>query len=207
MKKHCQWILLAIVALGLPVRGATPESGADRLRKLLKLPLVTLEAGVSLNSEEGFSILQSKSDVPHEMTEVRKQLKGDSSDAERYGRLGDLYQKSGDPKRAVDSYAKSVSLFRKQISARADDPQRLASFGKALWSAGQDNEAESVLRRAVQLDEQCATCWQSLGHFLEAEAKRALLNPSTARANLSPEKLLAEVTSNKPAAEQVARAR
>ena len=201
-------LLLAVYGLsGLVLSAAAPEGASERLRKLLKMPPISLEAGVSLNSEEGFAILQEKPDVTKEASKLRKEMKGDSSDAERYGKLGDLYQKAGDAARAAQYYNKSVAQYRQQVNSKPDDAELLANFGKALFTVGQNSEAESVLRRAVRLNPSCALCWQSLGHFLRAEAKRALLPENASRSALSPERLLYEIASNKPRAEQVARSR
>ncbi len=200
---------LAVLGLGQPLsRAATPEPGNERLRKLLKLPTVSLEAAFSLNSEEGFAILEGKADAPREISELRKQLKSDSSDAERYSRLGELYSKLNDAKKAAEAFDKSASLFRQRVASRPDDPELLASFGRALWAANQPEEAESVLRRALQLDAKRAASWQTLGHFLESEAKRALLvGQSSNRSRLQPETLLGEITRNRPPGEQLVRAR
>src|SRR6185295_16288246 len=98
---------LAVLGLGQPLlRAATPEPGNERLRKLLKLPAVSLEAAFSLNSEEGFAILEGKADAPREIAELRKQLKSDSSDAERYSRLGELYTKLNDAKKTAEAFDK-----------------------------------------------------------------------------------------------------
>src|SRR5439155_13881916 len=96
MKKvlqHAHYLVVLLVLTAVLSRAATPEPASSRLRKLLKMPVVSLEAGFSLNSEEGFSVLPGKADAPKEISELRKHLKGDSSDAERYSRLGDLYAK------------------------------------------------------------------------------------------------------------------
>jgi tetratricopeptide (TPR) repeat protein len=201
-------LLLAFYGLStLLLAAATPEGASDRLRKLLKMPLISLEAGISLNSEEGFAILQNKADASKEIAELRKQLKADSSDAERYDRLGDLYQRGGDSRRASDYYKKAATLYRQQVNSRPDDPELLVNLGKALWATDQNTEAESVLRRAVRIDPSRPTSWQTLGHFLQAEAKRALVSENANRSALSPERLLYEIASNKPQAEQVTRAR
>src|SRR4051812_4881009 len=144
---------LALLALDRPaLLAATPEPGNERLRKLLKLPTVSLEAAFSLNSEEGFALLEGKADAPREIANLRKQLKDDSSDAERYGRLGDLYTKINDSKKAAEAFQKSASLYRQQVASRPDNAELLSSFGRALWAAGNSDEAESVLRRSVQID-------------------------------------------------------
>jgi tetratricopeptide (TPR) repeat protein len=201
------WLAFLIVSQGI-VPAATPESGADRLRKLLKMPTVSLESGFSLNSEEGFSLSQNNPSALKEISEIRKQLKGDSSDAEAYARLAELYAKASDSKKADECYQKAAILFRQQAATRPDDPRLLADFGRALWSAGKIKEADSVLRRAVQIDPGRAISWQTLGHFLEAEAKHALIQEAEGpRKKLGPEKLLLEVSRVKPRAEQVAQSR
>src|SRR3954471_16236862 len=180
---------LALLALDGPaLLGATPEPGNERLRKLLKLPPISLEAAFSLNSEEGFAILEGKADAPREISELRKQLKSESSDAERYGRLGDLYAKINDSRKAGEAFEKSAALYRQQVASRPDDAELLANFGRALWTANKSDEAESVLRRSVQIDARRAVSWQTLGHFLESEAKRALVTEAGSnRALLQPE--------------------
>src|SRR5205823_6770351 len=111
-----------------------------------------------------FSVLPGKADAPKDISEIRKQLKGDSSDAERYFRLGELYGKAADTKKADECYEKSAVLFRQQVTARPDDPELLAEFGRALWTVDKNAEAESVLRRAVQIAPDKTVCWETLGH-------------------------------------------
>ena len=207
LQHSCFWLSLMVLAAA-DLHAATPEPASSRLRKLLKMPMVSLEAGFSLSSEEGFSVLPGKADAPREISELRKQLKSDSSDADRYSRLGDLYAKAGETKKAEESYQKSAALFRQQVTTRPDDPELLASFGRALWTTDKNAEAESVLRRAVQIGSDRSICWQTLGHFLESEAKRALIADSeTTRSKLTPEKLLLEISRNKPEPEKVAQSR
>jgi len=210
MKRHWFWPFCLILASLGPdlVRAAAPESSADRLKKLLKLPSVSLEAGFSLNSEDGLSLAPSKAEDPKEISVIQKQLKGDSSDAERYCRLGELHRRNNDVKRAEECYKRSAELFRRQVATRPDDPEVLARFGRALWAAGQDDEAESMLRRAVQIDPRCAVCWQDLGHYFESAAKRALVNSGESGAKrLNAEALLAGVAKTKPRGSQVAESR
>lgn len=212
MVRHWQkWcVTLAIVLPGtLAVYPATPESSAERLRKLVKLPIVSLEAGFSMNAEQGFSISQSKAQAPREIAALRKELKGDYSDADRYEKLGELYSRLNNGKSAADCYQKAVALYRQRVASRPSDAEILTSFGRALWNANNNEESESVLRRSVQMDPQNALAWQTLGHYLQAQAKRALLgrDSAAARASLSPEKLLMEVARNKPAASQVTESR
>ena len=211
MKKVLQhahyWIALLVLTTVLS-QAATPEPASSRLRKLLKMPVVSLEAGFSLNSEEGFSVLPGKADAPKEISELRKHLKGDSSDAERYSKLGELYSKAGEIKKAEESCEKAAVLFRQQVATRPDEPELLSSFGRALWTTDKNGEAESVLRRAVGIGSDRTICWETLGHFLESEAKRALIaDPETTHAKLTPDKLLLEVSRNKPNAEKVAQSR
>src|SRR5438105_3634240 len=211
MKKVLQhahyWIALLVLTTVLS-QAATPEPASSRLRKLLKMPVISLEAGFSLNSEEGFSVLPGKADAPKEISELRKHLKGDSSDAERYSKLGELYSKAGEIKKAEESCEKAAVLFRQQVATRPDDPELLASFGRALWTTDKNGEAESILRRAVGIGSDRTICWETLGHFLESEAKRALIaDPETTHAKLTPDKLLLEVSRNKPNAEKVAQSR
>src|SRR5437868_13508048 len=105
MVRHWQkwWVVAAILLPGaLFLYGATPESGADRLRKLVKLPIVSMEAGFSMNAEEAFAISQSRAQVPKEIAALRKELKANSSDAERYEKLGELYGRVDNSKAAAE---------------------------------------------------------------------------------------------------------
>jgi len=205
------WIRVGVILLLLfpaLARAATPEPGNDRLRKLLKFPAVSLDAAFTLNSEEGFSMLEAKADAPREIVEVRKQLKGDSSDAERYSRLGELYASSRDRKKADECYGKSAGLFRQLVASKPNDPELLSNFGRALWLANQNEEAESVLRRSIEIEPDRTSSWHALGHFLEAEAKRVLLGGAGSnRMQLQPDKLIVAIVQDRPNAEQVARSR
>src|SRR4051812_27063789 len=148
---HRWHLCLAFLVATACLQAAAPEPGTERLRKLLKLPMISLETGFSFKPEGGFSPSDTKVDVSREISEARKELKGDSSDAQRYTRLGDLYAKSGDAKKSDDSYHKAATFFRQQAATRPDDPELLASWGRALWADGRNDEAESVLRRAIRI--------------------------------------------------------
>src|SRR5437899_12607766 len=115
LQHSCFWLSLMVLAAA-DLHAATPEPASNRLRKLLKMPMVSLEAGFSLSSEEGFSVLPGKADAPREISELRKQLKSDSSDADRYSRLADLYAKAGETKQAEESNQQSAALFRQQVT-------------------------------------------------------------------------------------------
>lgn len=152
-----------------------------KLRQAAAFPTLTLSPSISFNAWAGYRSSSDQRDLLAEIAVIQKALTGKDADAERYLRLGKLYQEGNDPVRAKEAYSKSAALCRHQAAERPKDGTVLAAFGTALAAAKQMAEAETVLRRAVRIAPRQASAWTALGDFLSGRAAAALLPPSFER--------------------------
>jgi tetratricopeptide (TPR) repeat protein len=167
-------LILLNLSLALSLSAATPELGKDKLRELVKLPTISFQPSWNFDAEHGFIIGSNEHEVSNKLSVLRQELKHDDSDAERYLRMGELYTSVNRGANAHAYFAQAVSLYRRRVDAQPDDPQLLTGFGRALQGAEKRSEAESVLRKALQLAPKDAQCWIALGRFLDAGARHGL---------------------------------
>lgn len=197
--------LLSWLLIALTVRGATPEVGKDTLRKLVKLPTVTFPANWQFDPERGFILGSGEPDVQAQISALRKSMQGDSSDAERYMSIAELYSSINEGAKAKHTCDRAVDLYRKQADLQPDDGILQADLGRALEGAGKRAEAESVLRQAVRTAPKEWKCWVALGRFLDKEARRTVYeNPTSAADNTGNS---ADATADKLSPAQVAQAK
>ncbi|MDB6064477.1 MAG: Tetratricopeptide 2 repeat protein [Pedosphaera sp.] len=173
--------LLTVVFAVLTARGVTPVVGKDKLRKLVKLPSISFKADFVYDLEQGFTLGSGEQDATTEIRALRKGMKRDVSDAESYERLGDLYASISQDKNAKVAWGRAVELYRKRVEMQPGDGALLAGLGHSLQGVGRSEEAESVLRQAVQLAPKAWKGWVALGRFLDMGARREIYDkPSPA---------------------------
>jgi tetratricopeptide (TPR) repeat protein len=169
-------LVLSCLLLTLAVHGATPELGKDKLRKLVKLPTIMFEPNWTFDAERGFILGSHEHDVSNKIVTLQKQLQHDNTDAERLLQLSKLYFSINQLTNARTNSARAVALYRQRVDQNPDDGLLLAGFGQALAGAGKNQEAESVLRKAVHLAPKESKGWVALGRFLDGEARHSLLD-------------------------------
>lgn len=81
-------------------------------------------------------------------------------DADIWGSLGGLYMVSGDPVRAADAYTRSLAI-------KPNYPA-LTNLGTLRYEQGKYAEAETLYRRAAQIDDSDYRTWGNLGDALSA---------------------------------------
>jgi hypothetical protein len=135
----------------LTLRGAAPESGPDKLRKLVKLPVMSFGAGVNFDTEHGFSMFTDRVDPVAEIARLKRQLTGGPEDAARHYQLGHHYAEIADRLNAKRSFDKAVELYRKRAEVESSDGRVLADFGRALWAARKVPESENTFRQAIRV--------------------------------------------------------
>ena len=94
---------------------------------------LSLSFGVSFDSTQGVAGLGEARDTQLAIVQLRKAMKGDVSDAERYSSLADLYEKVHEKEKAQKAAAKAVELYREQHKKDPDNGRLLAKLGLALW--------------------------------------------------------------------------
>ena len=200
--------LFLLLFLGaLTLRGAAPESAPDKLRRLVKLPVMSFGAGVKFDTEHGFSMFNDRVDYVAEIAPLKKQLTGGTEDAARHYQLGNHYAEIADRLNAKRSFDKAVELYRKRAEVESSDGRVLAEFGRALWAARKMSESENIFRQAVRISPRESKCWIALGQLLDWQARQALAPADANRdENVAPEQLVASVLQTKPSLDQLSQA-
>lgn len=165
-------LCLALSLFAIRAPAATPSTGKDALRKLAKLPTVSFDATWAFDPERGFTVGSNDQEFITEILNLRKQLRHDPSDAEACLRIGELYAAMNDMMNARKTWSRAAELYRKRVERQPDDAVLLAGLGRSLQGAGKFDEAESVLRKAVELAPKEWSCQLALGRLLDAEARR-----------------------------------
>ncbi|HEY7311486.1 MAG TPA: tetratricopeptide repeat protein [Gemmataceae bacterium] len=197
---------LVLLALSLiPGRAQAGSVDKAKLRKLAKLPEVGVVVGVGFSTTFGCSFNGDKPDPLAEIARLRKQLKGDPSDVERYLRLGRLYSKAERKKESEEAYAKAVSICRQQVREHPDDMRWLAQLGDALVSNDEIDEGEKLLRRAVKEAPNEWRAWLALGECVDGRAVHALFGDKGFTFHLLDAKVvIPQLLEKKPTAKQIA---
>ncbi len=176
MKKACFAFAFAWLLAVLPAPGVTPDVGKEELRKLIKLPTIVFQSDWTFDAERGFELGSQAQDVRARIADLEAGLKDDTGDAQAEGELGELYQATGDSESAQKAWTLAAQSYRKRVEAQSDDGVLLAGFGLSLEGAGNTAEAESVLRRAVQVAPKEWRCRVALARFLDREARRSMID-------------------------------
>src|SRR6266704_3983356 len=102
--------------------GAAPETGAKKLREVVRLPTIDFSFNLMFQSGSGWtlSVVGAAEDSTAEITSLRKELKGDLSDAERFKRLTGLYAKANDKTKLQTAAGKASELWRRRVELQPD---------------------------------------------------------------------------------------
>jgi tetratricopeptide (TPR) repeat protein len=195
-----KFFCLMLVAM-LGCHGAAPETGAKKLREVVRLPTIDFAFSLKFQSRNGWtlSVVGAEEDSTAEIATLRKELKGDISDAERFTRLEELYAKANDKTNLQAAAGKALELWRRRVELQPDNGYVLSEFGSSLSGAEKYEEAESVLRKATRVAPTEWRSWIALGTFLDSKAHRALGSDS-----LQPgENLFARIFQKPPSANHV----
>ena len=200
-------IISLLLLSAFTLRAAAPEGNKEKLRKLCKLPIMSFGAGVSFDTERGFSMFHEQLEAPVEIARLKRELTGGVEDADRHYRLGNYYAESGDRLNSKRSFDKAMELHRKKAELQPDDGLVLVEFGRALWAARNMSESENVFRQSVRVSPKESKCWISLGQFLDWKAQQTLAPAESRGETFGPDKLLAIVLQTKPSPDQLAQSR
>ncbi|MHB8520552.1 MAG: tetratricopeptide repeat protein [Limisphaerales bacterium] len=177
-------ILVLLVAATVSGLAATPKTiDPAKLRRLVELPEVNVSFGVGYYDTRFVSFhgctrsgnSESPGQAQTDIAALRRQLKGDATDAARYSRLGDLYSDADDSTNSDRAYRQAVELYRPQANEQPTNARLLVDFGQALSDGNQDAESEQVFRQAVRVAPDQWKCWTGLGGALERQAQRLLM--------------------------------
>jgi tetratricopeptide (TPR) repeat protein len=198
MRVRLFFLLLVTV---LACYGAAPETGAKKLREVVRLPTINFAFSLVFQRGNGWTlnVVGAEEDYSAEIATLRKELRGDASDAERFTRLVTLYAKANDKTNSAAAAGKALERWRQRVELQPDKGPLLTQFGESLSGAEKYEEAESVLRKAARIAPAEWKCWIALGCFLDGKAQRALGSDSLQTG----EKLFASIFEKPPAAHQV----
>ena len=200
MRKGIALLTLAVLCGS----AAAQDVNADKkLRQAAWMPTVSIKSGISFSTERGFSLVDDKPDWQPRIAALRKQLQGNASDADRYFRLRELYEGSGDEKAAEKAARKAVKLYRPQVKAAPDDNRLLTRLAICLDS---ETEQETLLRRVVKRAPGEYAAWLALGVLLQAQGFTVLGLDSGAAAKTDLFVLLVQLSRERPAQERIDRA-
>lgn len=167
--------LLALIVLASPISAA--EMDKATLRQLANVPEPgNFVLGIGFSSSKGFVFAGEKTDPPSvTIARIRKELKGDATDAERYQRLWSVYEKSKRKKDADDAKVRAIALLRQQVKDHPHDMYHLAQLGDFLFFSGETKEGEESLRRAVKETPHDWRVWKLLADCIDNQATSAIL--------------------------------
>ncbi len=139
----------------IPAPESINPKDAIKGKSLFKRAEAHLEKGDLLNTEK--LLIQS--------------LALDPSSLEAYNKLGLIYIKEG-------QFKKAEMIFRKLTSAKGDEPSYHSNLGLTLYHQQQLAEAKSAYEKAIELDQGRAGRYFSLGKILHAmnETDKALVH-------------------------------
>jgi tetratricopeptide (TPR) repeat protein len=178
--------VVAVLACWLVImtaRAVTPEVGKDRLRRLVKLPTMMFGAEWNFDPENGFSFGSSDADIAAQVKSLREEVDAHDDDADAWLRLASLYTQMKDSDRGSAAWTRAADLYRRRVEEEPDDPLLLAGLGEALDNTGHRDEAESVLREAVQLAPKEWKCRLALGRVLDEEARHDISDSASVGAS------------------------
>lgn len=172
------WLTAWVLAFVLPVRPAAPASGPERLQRLARLPQLSFSLGLAFTANGGFELLGDAQDSPRTLQALRNELTGGPADAPRYVKLGRVLASLNEGDLAQRAYAQAAQMFEQQGAAESRDPAVLTGWAEALLEQGKADQAERMLRRAVEVAPTNWLAHASLARFLARSALRSAAGPS-----------------------------
>lgn len=166
----------AIFALFALLVAASDAGAVDKveLRRAMHLPKISIIVAYGVSPRGNFSNFSETPPQPAKIAEIEKELKGDATDAERYGRLAKLYYRAKQPAKGKQAYRKAVSLFRKQLEQHPDDPACRLRLADALEYVEEMEEAETLVRGVVKECPDNWRAWLALGEILDSKCWRVI---------------------------------
>jgi tetratricopeptide (TPR) repeat protein len=159
----------ALLAGACTTWAGAPSRGRVELQKLLRMPTVTVSFAFSFDANAGFRMTGDKQDDDDggDVSVLLKKMHGNTSDAERYLSLSQLYGRMpGHEEEAKQALNRAIEFFRQRAEDEPENGKTLAAFGNALNAADRRDEAEHAFRQAVHTAPNEWVCWSSLGDFL-----------------------------------------
>jgi len=201
----CFRLLALVAAFGLiRVEAAAPETGKEKLRTLIRLPALHMQAGFGFGSVGGFKLLTERRDFPAEIAALRRQVAAAQADGALQFQLGKLLREAGDAPGAVAAFARAGELHRKRLETQPANGPLLTALAEALAETDKTAEAESKFREALRVAPKEWRGWFSFAAFASDQASVWLVG-SLDRKLAGVEQLVAHLAKHRPSPEQVRR--
>ena len=174
-------ILLGLGLLLLrPLAFAVPRSatGPDALRQLARCPRVDLQVSFGVDSARGF-VMNDPERPAAEVAAARAVLKGAEDNPREWLRLGTWLPSMGDTNGASAALERAIQQFRARVERNPGDDESLAGLADALNQNGHAEEAERVLRGAVETQPTAWRCRIALAQWLDVQWMGAGQSDST----------------------------
>jgi len=168
-------VLIFLMLLSFFVRAEAQETDAERVRKALRLPVISSE--FALDSEkiddEVALFIESKG-YDRQIRELRSRLATKDSDPNLWAQIGLLHFRNNNPQQAKAAYAKVETLVRAKLKTgdklpSVEKAKQMALLGTALDKLDKKTEAGKLLRDAVKLAPKEWSVWRDLGKYLASQ--------------------------------------
>ena len=157
---------LIILAAALSLHAAAPPRGSDRLREVVVFPEINLSFNFGMGFQENQWVIDENKYLPDEISQLREELKRQPENIKPLLSLGYLLNRNGETNESQSCYQTAERLCRNRIAANPQDGMRLMELGEALHALNNNDEAESVYRKATLVSSNEWRCWVGLGNFL-----------------------------------------
>jgi len=196
-------MVAALMLWAWPARAIPRSPEKDQLRAMARMPKMDLQFGLSFDPLQGFAFLTPVLDVPAEIEKLKTALKGEVYDAEKYLRLGRLFQETRDRPKSLVSFQAAEKLYRKQLDLQPGSAEVLCQLGLALAAQGKDSEAETKFRDAVEIAPDSAKAWIMLGRHWQGVAFDLLCGTGMTRNRVPFNRAVVNLVARPPVREKV----
>lgn len=141
-------LLGAMLALG-PL-AAVPTSARARLEQLARLPQVSFRTGLDFHPVRGHTLILPRRVPARVLEELGRRLQESPDNPAPYAELAQHFARAGDRRAAEGFLARAAALYHQQGAEDSADPEQLTAYAELLRELGRGDEAERLLRRAVQ---------------------------------------------------------
>ena len=141
-------LLGALLALG--PQAAVPTSARARLEQLARLPQVSFRVGLDFHPVRGHTLILPSRVPARALEDLGRRLKESPDNPAPYAELAEHFARTGDRRAGLGFFARAAELYRQQGAEDSADPGQLTAYAEVLRELGRWDEAERLLRRAVE---------------------------------------------------------
>jgi tetratricopeptide (TPR) repeat protein len=156
--------LVWLIALVEPLV-AQDDRLPERLREVARLPKI--DVGMELTDGKAFDRVTGE----FSLKTSQAALDGTGADGERYLQIATAHRSGDRSEQAEEAYLRAIEIFRRRFAANSNDVSALIGLGRTVTNR---DEAEQLLRRAVQLAPTNAHAWFELSGTINTRCYREL---------------------------------